>query len=266
MTAQKPTVSDRVRQVVVSMSAVLAVIGAFVGSGAAGGTPIQDAAGGALDADATLIAPGRGAFSIWSVIYLGLLAYAVWQWLPAQASAERHRRLGYWIAASLLLNAAWILSVQAGLLWLSLPVIAVLLVVLVAAFLITLRMRPAGTLDAVITDGTIGLYLGWVCVATAANTAAVLVAAGFAGFGLDPAVWGVTVVALAGLVGVLLALRDQGRLAPSASLCWGLAWIAVARLTAEPASAATAIAAIAAIAIVVAVTIVARLRSVAAPA
>jgi hypothetical protein len=62
------TAADTVRQVVVLVTSVLAIVAAFLGSGAAGGTPIQDAAGGYLDADSTLIAPGRGAFAIWSVI------------------------------------------------------------------------------------------------------------------------------------------------------------------------------------------------------
>ena len=38
---------------------------------------------------------------------------------------------------------------------------------------------------------------------------------------------------MATVVGVLLALRDGGRLAPSAALAWGLAWVAVGRLTGE---------------------------------
>src|SRR5688500_13406739 len=61
------TGNDLARQLTVAISAVLAVVGSFIGSGAAGGTPIQEAAGGALAADATLIAPGSGAFSIWTL-------------------------------------------------------------------------------------------------------------------------------------------------------------------------------------------------------
>lgn len=76
---------DTVRQVVVVVSAVVAILGSFIGSGAAGGVPIQDAAGGALSASATPIAPAVPAFSIWSIIYLGLVAYAVWQLLPDSA-------------------------------------------------------------------------------------------------------------------------------------------------------------------------------------
>lgn len=257
----RPGAADLARQITVALSAVLAVVGAFIGSGAAGGTPIQDAAGGALAADATLIAPGTGAFSIWSVIYLGLLAYAVWQFLPAQKHAVRHRRLGYIVAASLILNAAWILSVQFDLLWLSVPVIVVLLVVLARAFVITIQTSPSGAIDAVLTDGTIGLYLGWVCVATAANTAAVLVAAGFDGWGIGAEVWATGVLAVAGVVGILLAVFGGGRIAPTLSLGWGLVWVGIARLSAEPLSPSTAIAAFTVAGAVVLVTIVARVRA-----
>ncbi|MET0975262.1 MAG: TspO/MBR family protein [Leifsonia sp.] len=250
--------ADLARQLTVAVSAV---VGSFIGSGAAGGTPIQEAAGGALAADATLIAPGSGAFGIWSVIYAGLLAYAVWQFLPSQRAAERQRAIGYWVAASLLLNAAWILSIQFDQLWVSVPVIIALLLVLIRCFILLRRHRSDGIVDAVVTDGTLGLYLGWVCVATAANITAALVAVGFDGFGVDATVWAVVVIAVAGLVGVGLALWGEGRLAPTASLCWGLGWVAIARLAAEPESPATAIAAITAVVVVLIVTIVARLRT-----
>jgi len=252
------TGNDLARQLTVAVSAVLAVVGSFIGSGAAGGQPVQDAAGGALAADATLIAPGSGAFSIWSLIYLGLVTYAVWQFLPAQRAEARHRRLGYWVAASLLLNAAWILSIQFDLLWLSVPVIVALLVVLIVAFRISLAMPPRNAIDALVTDGTIGLYLGWVCVATAANLTAALVAAGWDGWGIPAETWAVVVIAVAGLIGIGLAVWDRGRIAPTLSLGWGLAWIAVARLTDAPSSTVVGVAAIIAVVAVVLVTVAVR--------
>lgn len=252
------TSGDLARQLTVAVSAVVAVVGAFIGSGAAGGTPIQDAAGGALAADATLIAPGGPAFAIWSVIYAGLLAYAVWQFLPSQRSELRHRRIGYPVAASLVLNAAWILSIQFDLLWLSVPVIIALLLVLVYAFGQCLGYPPRNLVDTLVTDGTVGLYLGWVIVATAANVTAALVAWGFEGWGIPPETWAVGVVAVAGLVGGALAVWDRGRIAPTLSLCWGLAWIAVARLTDAPASTVTGVAAIVAVVAVLVATVTAR--------
>lgn len=239
--------------------AVVAIAGAFIGSGALGGTPIQDAAGGALAADATLIAPAGPAFSIWSVIYAGLLGYAVWQLLPTQATRDVHRRVGYLVALSMVLNALWIGAIQLDQLGLSVLVIVVLLGVLGILFHRLLRdatpstARATRLVDAVLLHGTIGLYLGWVTIATAANITAALVAAEFDGFGIAPDIWGVAVVIVAGLIGVATALASRGRLAPALALAWGLSWVAVARLTDEPRSAtvgtATLIAAIAVLAV-----------------
>jgi hypothetical protein len=254
------TASDTVRQVVVVVSLLIAIGGGVIGSGALGGTPIAEAAGGALSADATLIAPAGPAFSIWSVIYLGLAAYTVWQLLPGQRASERQRRLGYPVAASLLLNAAWILSVQAGLLWLSVVVIVLLLVVLAIAFRICVLSKPAGWVEAIVVDGVVGLYLGWVSIATAANAAAWLTDLGFDGWGIDPNVWGVIVVAVAGLVGIGLAVGGRGRLSPAASLGWGLSWVAVGRLAGEPYSVPVGATAIAAVVAVVAITAFVRVR------
>lgn len=256
--------ADRVRQIVVIVTAVAAIAGATIGSGAFGGTAIPDAAGGALSADATLIAPAGPAFSIWSVIYLGLVAYTVWQALPGQAGRPVHRRIGYWIAASLVLNAAWIGSVQADLLGLSVVVIVALLIVLCIAFVLVRRTPDDGAsgiraiTDAVVIDGTIGLYLGWVTIATAANITAWLTAIGFTGGGVPADAWGVAVIAVAGLVGIGTAIWGGGRLAPAVALAWGLGWVAVARATGSPSSSAVAIAAVIAAVAVLACAVIVR--------
>ncbi len=88
------------------------VVCSFLGSGAGAGTPVSEAAGGALSSDATAVAPGGAAFSIWTLIYLGLIGLAVWQALPGHRANARQRQAGWWIAASMLLNATWILAVQ----------------------------------------------------------------------------------------------------------------------------------------------------------
>ncbi|WP_166996520.1 TspO/MBR family protein [Paramicrobacterium fandaimingii] len=262
-----PSGSDRVRQVVVCVLAVLAIVGAMIGSGAFGGTPIQKAAGGALSSDATLIAPAGSAFSIWSVIYAGLLCYAVWQALPREATRLVHRRVGYAVALSMILNAAWIGVVQGGMLTLSVIVIAALLVVLGWIFrqLQIIARGHVSVKEAVILDGTMGLYLGWVTIATAANVAALLVAVGFTGWGISPDIWGTAVVVVAAVIGVSTAVAGRGRLAPAAALIWGLVWLAVARLTGEPASFTVGIAGIGAAVVIAVAVIAARLVAGARP-
>ena len=251
---------DEQRSLIVAISAVIAVVGSFIGSGAVIGTPVQEASGGALSAEATLIAPYGTAFSIWSVIYMGLIIYAIWQFLPQQRHQDRHRKSGYPAAASLILNAAWILSIQADLLWLSVPIIIALLAVLLWIFVILCKIRPMSKADGIITDGSFGLYLGWVSVATLANISAWTVAEGFSGFGLDPVFWAISAILAAVSLGVIIAFYGRGRIAPAVSLVWGLSWIAVGRTIGELQSPPVAIVAVAGAVIVAVVTLAVRLK------
>lgn len=259
MTAARP--SPRVRQVVVTLTFVVCVVGSLIGVGVLGGTPIAEAADGLLSADATHLAPATEAFSVWSVIYAFLGAYTVWQWWDR----EDARRVAWPVAASLVLNAAWILSVQAGVVALSVLVIVALLGVLALAFTRLLAARPRSRVEAVVVDGTVGLYLGWVSVATCANIAAALLGAGFTGGG-NPELWAVGVLAVVAVVGSALAVVGRGRLAPAATIVWGLTWIAIGRATGDPGSTTTTVAAALAAATVAVVTIACRVRAATAPA
>lgn len=226
------------RRLAVTASFVVALVGSAIGSGAFGGVPIAEAADGLLATDATLVAPAGPAFSIWTLVYTALGAYTLWQWWDR----TDERRVAGLAIASLLLNAAWILLVQAGQVAATVPVI-VLLVAVLAVLFRRLRAAPArARLGLLVVDGTFGLYLGWVSVATCANITAALVGAGVPDAG-RPEWWAVLVLAVAGGVGVALAVTGRGAIAAPAALTWGIAWIAVARGTGEPSSPLTATAA-----------------------
>jgi len=250
-----PTTADRLRQIGVTAAEIFCILGTLVGTGVLG-TPVESSSGGALSADATRLAPAGPAFSIWSVVYLGLAAYTVWQWLPTQATSRRQRRTGWLAAASMVLNAAWLLVTQQDWIWASVAVIALLVVtlgVLVRRLTETSR-DSAGIVERVVVDGTFGVYLGWVAVATCANVTAALVDSG-----VDPEppvadIAAVLVVGVAAAIGVLLARRLGGRWAVALASAWGLAWIAVGRLADEPRSVATAVASILAVLVVLAAT------------
>ncbi|WP_402466885.1 tryptophan-rich sensory protein [Isoptericola aurantiacus] len=232
-----PTAADRVRQTVVALGALLAILGAAVGSGAFGGQPIAEAAGGALAADATVVAPGTPAFSIWSVIYAGLVLFAVVQALPGRAADPRMRSVAWWILVSMLLNAAWIGVVQLGLLRLSVVVIALLVVVLSVVLVRLVRQQPTRWLDAAATDVPVGLYLGWVCVATIADVAATLADAGAGDLVLGATGWGIVLAVVAAVLVVAIAVAAAPRPAVAVPVGlaagWGLGWIAVARAQGE---------------------------------
>ena len=156
--------------------------------------------------DATLLTPATTAFSIWTVIYLGLIAYLVWQWLPGNAANAKARATGWWAAASLLLNGVWLGVTQAGWLWVSVLVIAVLAFVLGKVCVALVGTRPDGPFELIALYLTFGLYLGWVCVATVANITAAAVGTGVQLNGVAPIV-AVGVLLVAGGLGVICRVR-----------------------------------------------------------
>ena len=236
------TSTDQLRRVTVVAAELFCIVGTLVGTGVLG-QRVEESAGGALSDEATLVAPAGPAFSIWTPIYLGLLAYTVWQFLPRNASRERTRRTGWLAAASMALNATWLLVTQADWVWASVVVIVALLVNLLVLVSRLGREPASGVLERIVVDGTFGLYLGWVTVATAANLAAAVISSDL-DLGVDdnPFV-AVAVVAVVATAGVLLARRLGGRWAVGLALAWGFGWIAFGRLADEPRSTATAIAA-----------------------
>lgn len=234
-TRETPTTGDRVRQVTVTVSEIACVLGTLVGVGVFG-TRVEETSGGSLAADATLLAPATTAFSIWSVIYLGLFVYTIWQWLPSQATAKRHRRIGFLAAISMLLNATWLLVTQQGWIWVSVLVIIVLALCL-GMILRNLTSNPAsGWADRLITDGTFGLYLGWVAVATCANIAAAGVASGAPGESVLGVLLASVVLVVAAALCWLFRARFGARWGVALAMAWGLGWIAVGRIADEPQS------------------------------
>ncbi|MBT8224543.1 MAG: hypothetical protein HKP61_19895 [Dactylosporangium sp.] len=140
------------------------------------------------------------------------------------------------------------------------------IVALLAVLLLVLRRlsayAPATTTESIVLDGTFGLYLGWVTVATSANIAAVV-----AGSGVRPSpglaeTAAAAALLIVGATGVLLARAFGGRTTIAAAMAWGIGWIAIGRVTDDPRSPVTAaVAVLAAVVVVLAATRTARSRA-----
>ena len=171
--------------------------------------------------------PSAYVFSIWGLIYLGLLAFIVFQALPAQQANEKLQRIDGWFALSNLSNAFWLVSFHYQQFALSLALIVLLLISLIHIFLkleIGRSQHAAAWRWAVEIPFTI--YLGWVSVATIANATQVLFFYGWNGFGLNPQLWFVIILALAVLLSALMSFRRRV-LAYALVLAWAFAGIAL---------------------------------------
>lgn len=168
----------------------------------------------------TAITPAGYAFSIWSLIYIGLVAFSIYQLLPANLARFRHIRSLYIFSCAL--NCAWIFFFHGEQIVICFAIIFALLVVLV---FINLRVRDTeSNADSWLVKGTFGVYLGWVTAATLVNFAIVLV---YLGNDLGRSRFlGAFLVLLAAAFGVVARLRLLNYLTPLA-VAWALTAIAV---------------------------------------
>ena len=114
-----------------------------------------------------LFTPAPQTFGIWSVIYLLLLITTIRSIVVQQNSSTSSP---YLFILSCLLNGAWIVAWQLEFMSLSLIIMLGLLFVLAK---ITLHQHLQTPL---IEKIAFGIYLGWICIATIANTTTQLVA------------------------------------------------------------------------------------------
>jgi len=176
--------------------------------------------------------PAGYVFSIWSVIYLGWIAFIIFQFLPSQKESPRLRQLGYLFALSNLANAAWLFCWHYNLFGLSVLVMLALLGLLIASYLrLNVNRSSVPRAEYWSVDVMFSVYLGWITVATVANITSWLYFVDWDGFGIAAQTWAVIMLAVASLLGLAMAWtrRDVGYLSV---LVWAFVGIAVKQITA----------------------------------
>ena len=171
--------------------------------------------------------PAGYVFTIWFLIFVGWIAFAIFQFLPAQKDNQRLRNLGYWFALSGVFNAAWLFCWHFNLFGLSVLVMLALLGTLIISYVrLDVGRSVVSYAEKWAVDVSISVYLGWISVATVANITSWLYSINWNGFGITPQVWAVIMLVVASLIGVMMALsrKDSGYLLV---FVWAFAGIAV---------------------------------------
>jgi hypothetical protein len=190
------------------LAATLAVIAV---NAAANIIPINGFNTGELSARyPTGFTPAGWVFSIWSLIYVGLLALSIWALRADARSSARLDRIRWAYLTSCAANAAWIFLWHYQQILASLAVMLVLLASLTVVY-VRLRRTPARSAgERWCVDLPFSLYLGWITTATIANFGAWRFDVGAYPFGLLMDEWALVSVALATAVyvGVGTLTRD----------------------------------------------------------
>lgn len=207
--------------------------------------------------------PAGITFAVWGYLYLVLIAYGIYQALPAQRERMIHRRVGGWVALGCAASTVWpIVFAGVGLfgtpsfqilpLWVSVVVISILTIALAVA------TRRLAAMNDVLTSADRWLvalpilsYLAWASVATVANVTTLLQGLGWNG-GSNAPIWSMVMIVVATLivVGVIFDARSRlGAFGFAAVFLWALAGIYLGNSAKSALVGTTALAAMAVVAL-----------------
>jgi len=171
--------------------------------------------------------PAGYVFAIWGIIYIGWIAFIIFQFRAEQKESPRLRRLGYLFAISNLFNAGWLFAWHYNTFGLSVLVMLGLLGLLIASYLqLGVNKVVVSNSERWSVDIPFSIYLGWITVATVANITDWLYLIEWAGFGIAPQAWAVIMIVVASIVGLLMALIRKDA-AYVIVLVWSFVGIAV---------------------------------------
>ena len=171
--------------------------------------------------------PAGYVFSIWGLIYLGVIAYGIFQALPAQRDNPRLRATGWWIALGGLANSAWIFLWHYEQFPLSLLAMFTLLGTLIITYLrLGIGRRSVSKVETWAVRVPFSVYLGWITVATIANVTSVLDYINWDHWGLSPEIWMVIMLAVTFLITMAMILTRRD-IAYTMVILWALVGIII---------------------------------------
>lgn len=215
---------DTLRQIAV----IVTVVVTLVINGLANALPINGLTTGQIsDSFHVYFVPAGYVFSIWGLIYLGLITFAIFQALPSQRENPRLRATGWWVSLGGLANSAWIFLWQ----YEHFPLTLVAMLLLLATLLIThLRLGIGQTTVSKAETWAVrvpfSIYLGWITVATVANVTDVLDYLKWDRFGITPEFWMVIMLAAVLVIAALVSFTRRD-IAYALVILWALAGISV---------------------------------------
>jgi len=181
------------------------------------------------DRFAIYFVPAGYVFSIWSLIYLGLITFTIYQALPSQRDNKVIRGISpaYWIAS--LANSIWMFLWHYEVFSLTLVAMLTILASLVYIYLkLSERDAKLDRTQKLLVKIPFSIYLGWITVATVANASQLLYFFNWGGWGIAPQVWAVIMIAVATLLGFLMRWRE-GDAPYVLVLIWAFIGIAVGK-------------------------------------
>jgi hypothetical protein len=160
-----------------------------------------------------LFTPAGYAFAIWGIIYLAIIlfcSFQIYQSFIAKRYIEFIVKSSYWFTLANIANAAWIFAWLYEYTLLSVFIMLIILFSLLKVILNT-NMERSDAPKQVISFlwWPIGIYSGWITVATIANIAAYLAKINWNGAIFSEVQWTIIMIVVATIVNVLMIAKRK---------------------------------------------------------
>lgn len=209
----------------ISAFEITVVVNAYAGMGLINGV----STGALSNMFDTLVTPAGFAFSIWTIIYILLGVYVVFQALPSQKGKNFQSQIGPLFALSSIFNVFWIILWQSKLITLSLFPMFLLLLSLIAIYLrLDVGRSNVSGKEKLAVHLPFSVYLGWITIAAVTNVSAALVSIHWNGFGVSPIDWATIVLGMV-LTITLIAVIQRKDVGFGLVVIWALVGIATKR-------------------------------------
>ncbi len=187
---------------IIKIFTLITFIGMVVVNALANILPINGINTGEIsDSYPNLFAPAGVAFSIWGLIYLLLLIYVIYQFIPKSPEKEKLiTKINIYFIISSITNSAWIFSWHYKIIGLSVILMLIILFSLIKISKIT-NEKILPLKDKLFLKIPFGIYFGWITIATIANITTFLVSLNWKNFIFPDETWMIIIL----LVGMVIA-------------------------------------------------------------
>ena len=160
----------------IKLLTLVTFIGMVVVNGLANILPINGVTTGRVsDSYSNLFAPVGITFSIWGLIYLLLLAYVIYQFIPKTLGKDKViNKINIYFIISSVVNSVWIFAWHYRIIGLTVILMLILLYSLIKISKLTNEMVLSFK-DKLFIKIPFGIYFGWITIASIANITIFLV-------------------------------------------------------------------------------------------
>jgi hypothetical protein len=206
------------KELIIKIAVLTSVLAMFVINILSNALPINGLTTASIsDSLAIYFVPAGYVFSIWGLIYLGIIIYLISMFVNFK---KEDMAIAPYVIASSLANTAWIFMWHYKLIYIS---VIFMLIILASLIMIALKLnKPEVSLAKKIP---FSIYLGWISVASIANIAGALFTANWNGFGMSPEVWSAIMIVIATVLAILALIKKN--VAYTLVILWALIGIVV---------------------------------------